>query len=73
MGTRAALNPALPVVVEKNKNGVRVEQLASLTLEQIAWIEKTGQTMDEAEKNWITKGCPWTEDDEAFLERMTGY
>ena len=72
MGARAALNTTLPVVVEKNQNGTRVEQLASLTPDQIAWIEKTGQTMDEAEKNWIAKGQPWTKDDEAFLERMTG-
>lgn len=73
MGARAALNPVLPVVIENNQNGTRVEQLASLTLDQIAWIEKTGQAMDEAEKNWIAKGRPWTEDDEALLERMTGY
>lgn len=49
----------------------QVDQLASLTLDQIAWIEETGQAMDEAERNWIAKGQPWTADDEALLERMT--
>lgn len=29
--------------------------------------------IDRAEAAWIAKGRPWTEDDEALLERMTGY
>ena len=73
MGARAILNQALPVVIKHHRNGVRVEQLATLTLDQIAWIEKTGQAMDEAEKNWIAKGRPWSDDDETLLERMSGY
>lgn len=67
------IDSSLPIGVEKQAEGTRIERLASLTPEQVAWIESTGRMMDEAEKKWIAKGRPWTEDDEAFLERMTGY
>lgn len=70
MGARDLINPwgneIPPVVVISRGNAVDIS--AKLR----ASFEEASRKIDESEAKWIADGSPWTDDDEAFLNRMTG-
>lgn len=71
MGKRDLKNPwgdMLPPVVVI---GVR-EGASTMTAQERAAFEEAERKMDEAQRNWVASGSPWTDDQEAFLNRMTG-
>lgn len=56
------------VVVRGNKT---LTCLASATKVEINSAFSESEEMADVERNWVEKGKPWTEDDEAFLNRMS--
>jgi len=56
------------VVVSGNKT---LTCLASATQVEINSAFSESEEMDNVDRNWVEKGKPWTEDDEAFLDRMS--
>lgn len=67
----APLNEVIPDVYVTDRGVHRFAP--TLSQEARQRILEQNLEMDRAEREWTTKGCPWTEDDESFLERMTGY
>ncbi len=71
MGARDLINPwgneMPPVVVVSRGNAVEISPILQ------ARFEEASRKMDELEAKWIADGRPWTDDDEAFLNRMTGF
>ncbi len=68
----AALKPKPPTMEEYTKpDGTKVVTMAGLTTEQISKMEYESEQMRQKEKEWEEKGSPWTDDDEALLNRMS--
>lgn len=68
----AALKQKLPTVEEYTKpDGTKVVTMAGLTAEQINKMDHESEQMRQSEEEWKAKGSPWTEDNEALLNRMS--
>ncbi len=52
-------------------DGTKVVTMLGLTAEQLQQIDNESEQMRRKEKAWEAKGSPWTDDDEALLNRMS--
>ena len=59
------------VINYKEPDGTEVNRMANLLPDQLKAIEESSALLIKKEKKWKLKGSPWTDDDEAFLNRMS--